>query len=270
MRFRVWRVLTALAIWTGAGLVSPAAAQSDANQQSDPYHPRDPYQTSDMLGMLGSVARQDSMRGTLHPTFWLDIGAAIPVSSFQDRDWTNGFVLQLGHEIWTSGIIGVDGRLGFFFNENSSFNEAQTDSYYSAGPGFAGTPVVSQRHLLVPFSVEVKLEGTNPSFSPFVAAGPSINWSRETTAYQDSTIVLPVAIIGDDWPTDDPGFIPTPGALTAHSVKNNTKIHPGYGARGGIRFRFANSAARLMVSLNSWYERSHPISVVGAYISFGI
>lgn len=282
MRFRVWAGLTTVALGMSAGFAAPAAAQEEPTAQAETSVPAepvqeqppvqlDPYQTGDVLGMVESVALQDYALGKLKPTFWFDIGTSLPTGTFSDRNWTNGFALQIGSEFWSSGLFGVDGRLGVFLNEDSRFNEAQSDSFYSAPGGISnGGPVVSRRHLLAPFSVEFKLDTQRAGLSPFISFGPSINWSRESTAYQDSSAMTYIIYVDDGWPTDETVASPQPGALTAHSVKNVTKIHPGYGGTAGFRFRFANTASRLMVTLNTWYERSAPISVIGAFISFGL
>jgi len=190
-----------------------------------------------MLGMIHSITRPEVFEREQSASFWFDVGANFPMGSFQNRQWTNGFSLQLGHKVWHSGgLLNVDGVLGFFLNEDSRFNEAQSRAYYDAGGTLTtGGPVESHRHLLVPFSVELKLEGQNPALSPFVSLGPSLNWARETTAWQDSTLVLPVIYVSDDWPADEVASIPTPGALSTQAVKNVTKIHPGYAARAGFR-----------------------------------
>lgn len=290
MRFRaLWALAVATAL-TGAGLAGSVSAQSDETppegtsmqteaqaQPADPTigtmaNPANPYQNGNMMGMVHSITRAEIREYEQSARFWFDIGANFPTGSFEERNWTNGFSLQVGSRFWSSGgIFNVDGVFGVFMNEDSRFNEMETERFYAAGPGISnGGPVEGHRHLLVPFSVELKLEGQNPSFSPFFSVGPSINWSRETAVWQDSTRFLQDLQFIDDWPADDYIPSPRPGALSAHSVKNITKIHPGYAARGGIRFRLANSAARLMVTTNSWYERSHPLTMFGAFISFGI
>jgi hypothetical protein len=258
MRFRIWAGLTSVALGMSAGYADSVAAE------------RDPWQTGDMIGMVEAVTRTDPVTGPLKPTFWFDIGAALPTGSFNQRQWTNGFALQMASEFWSSGMFAVDGRLGAFFNEASRYNEAQTDSFYNAGPGYAGGPLASQRHLLVPFSIEFKVESKNPDLAPFISFGPSINWARESTAYQDSTQIATILYVGDNWPTDEKDSEPPTYALSAQSVKNNTKINPGYAGTLGTRFRFNNTYSRLMLTLNTWYERSHPVSMVGAFISFGL
>ena len=130
MRFRVLRTLSALAFSMSAGLVSTAVAQTDGDMAGGSadsvWH--DPYQTSNMMGMLHSVASQDPTYSSAKPTFWLDIGAGMPVGTFEERGWTNGFILQLGHEFWSSGLFGINGQLGFFFNEDSRFNERRAEA----------------------------------------------------------------------------------------------------------------------------------------------
>jgi hypothetical protein len=292
MRFRGLWAIAALTAMLGAGLANPLHAQSDDTSQDAPdmettttppppppdptigtmANPANPYQSGDMLGMIHSITRPEVRELEMAPTFWFDIGANFPMATFQDRQWTNGFSLQVGSRFWSSGgLFNVDGVLGVFLNEDSRFNEGQTQDFYYAGPSLSnGGPVESHKHLLVPFSVELNLEGTNPDFSPFGSIGPSINWSRETTVWQDSTLITQEQFFIDNWPTDDYGYLPHPGALTAHSAKNITKFHPGYAARAGLRFRLANSQARLMATLNTWYERSHPLTTLGAFFSFGL
>jgi len=290
MRFRAFWTLAVATALMGTGLAGSVSAQSDETspdgtsmqteaqaQPVDPTigtmaNPANPYQNGNMMGMVHSITRPEIREYEQSARFWFDIGANFPMATFQDRQWTNGFSLQVGSRFWSSGgIFNVDGVLGVFMNEDSRFNELETERFYAAGAGLTnGGPVESHRHLLVPFSVELNLEGQDPAFSPFFAIGPSINWSRETAVWQDSTQHIQDIRFIDEWPTDDYLSVPNPGALSAHSVKNITKIHPGYAARGGIRFRLANSAARLMVTMNSWYERSHPLTVLGGFISFGL
>jgi len=253
MRFRPWLFLAALVLST-TGSVAPASAAGSG---------------FDQMGMIRDV--QDGLRTVPRtPTQWLDLGVALPVGTFDDRNWDPGMLIRWSDKVWEEGPFGLVGSLGLMFNDDTRFNEAQVDS--SANGGFGSyIPIDQHRHVSVPLAIELHLEpAMQGSWSPFIAVGPAVQWTHE-------------ALVREEWvqitsTTENNVFavpIPTPGqpVPVATEALNKTHFHPGWQARGGLRFKVGTGAnplhMRLTGSGNVWYEHSRPLVVVGGSLSFG-
>lgn len=255
MRFRQWLTLSGLvAVLALAAL--PAAAQDSG---------------FDQVKIVSHIAQQ--IPEPVNPTRqWLDIGASLPMTTFDDRGWDPGLLLRWNQEVWTDGSASIVGSLGLAFNDMSRFNEGQIDNAYDAGfDGMDTVSVYSQHHVAVPFAVELQLEPARlAEWSPFVALGPAVQYTYESQARERYYVVDDA---GEDFVVPLPSWDGPPPALVADRVVSKTHFHLGFQLRGGIRFNAGHAdnplRMRLTATWNTWYEHDRPLSMLGAAVSFG-
>lgn len=229
----------------------------------------------DQIKIISSVANQ--LPESVNPARqWLDIGVSLPMSTFKDRSWDPGLLLRWNQEVWTNGSASIVGSLGLAFNDASRFNEAQIDNAYAAGfDGVDTVSIYSSYHVGIPFAMELQLEPARQGeWSPFIAFGPAVQYTNESNVRQRyyyigegdyEAFVVPMLVSGDSV-----SYAP---ALIADRDLNKTHFHLGAQVRGGLRFNAGPAdkplRMRLTATWNVWYEHDHPLSMVGAALSFG-
>jgi hypothetical protein len=256
MRYRSWLLLTLL-VSTVVVMAGPAAAQSGGYGNSD--------QAQMMSTMGASLAPEPHHR----PAQWLDVGISLPIAEFNSRGWDPGFTLRWSHEFLQRDSYSILGSLGFNWNNETHFNEAQTNQNFQRPLGTQQGPVESLKWWGVPYSFELQWEptGTKPN-SFFVSLGPAGQVTRESKVLQESvlfsaeggdSLVVPIIIQGE--------------ALSATQAINKTKFNPGYVVHAGFRGRVGGGKnplyMRIIGGWNVWYERGAPISLITAALSFG-
>jgi hypothetical protein len=256
MRFRQWLMLSGL-VAVLALTALPAAAQNTG---------------FDQVKIISDLTRQ--LPEPVNPTReWLDIGTSLPVGTFDDRGWDPGLLLRWNQEVWTDGAASIVGSLGLAFNDMSRFNEEQIDNAFDAGfDGMDTVSVYSSHHVGIPFAVELQLEPSRQGeWSPFVAVGPAVQYTNESAVRQRYYPVVYEDYVPFVCPVST--YTPPSPALVADRKLNKTHFHLGFQLRGGLRFNAGNVdnplRMRLTATWNAWYEHSHPISMVGAALSFG-
>ena len=253
MRYRWWLVL---AILVGSStLTVPVGAQDD-----------NPYANVDQEQMLEDMAEGFAEPPRMRPSQWLDVGLSLPVSTFNSRDWTPGFIVQWNQDFLIRDDFSIFGSLGAAWNNDTRYNESQTDSLVSGAPS-----VMSRKHLGIPASIQLQFEPFGKKHSaPFISAGPAIQWNRERVTTQEYKSPIPQPREPNSrFRLPDPG---EDGLVTTSNVQK-TKFNPGYAVYAGFRTRVGEGThplhMRIRAGWNVWYERAHPISMISATLSFG-
>lgn len=254
MRFRPWLALAVLVAVTALTAL-PAAAQDPGFDQVRII--------SDLTSKLPEVYNPKRS--------WLDIGVSLPMSTFDDRGWDPGLLLRWNQEVWTNGSASIVGSLGLAFNDMSRYNEAQLDNAYDAGfEGIDTVTVYSSHHVGIPFAMELQLEPARlDEWSPFIAAGPAVQWTHESAA---RARYYAVTDAGEGWVVPMSRW-DAPTGLIADQTISKTRFHLGFQVRGGLRANVGPEdnpiGMRLTATWNVWYEHDRPISFVGGALSFG-
>jgi hypothetical protein len=258
MRYRSWLLLSLLAA-SAVMMAGPAAAQSGG------------YGTSDQIGMVSTM--QSSLAPAPHhrPDRWLDVGTVLPITEFQDRGWTAGFGLRFTQEFVQRSSYSLLGSLGLNWVNMTRFNEQQTDANFERPLGQPQGPVESVKWLGVPYSLEIQWEPTAESRNSFFfSGGPAGQITRESKTLQESLI--------RDWTysvDERQDYLVTGSgeALYTTQAINKTKFNLGYvlhaGFRGKVGGGYDPLYMRIVAGWNVWYERSAPVSMITAALSFG-
>jgi hypothetical protein len=266
MRFRPWLLPAVLVMLA----VAPTVRADEDNPAV--YNPH-PYQANSAFDQKGLIAELQSQikEPYISPRHWLDIGVALPTGGFKDRNFEPGLMIRWSERVWREGPFSLVGSASMLFNDDSRFNESQVDASYAGGFN-SFIPIVSHRHILFPFAVELHLEpASEDSWSPFFSAGPSIQWSHEVQVRQtwsqlsDTSGTVKQFVV----PFINPGA-PVP---LADQALTKTHFHPGVQGQAGLRFRMGHGSnplhMRLTASGNVWYDHSAPQTIVSGSMSFG-
>jgi len=267
MRFRPW-LLPALLVLIAAAPVARADDDQPAVYNPHPWAANSSFDQKALITELQTQIKEPYMS----PRHWLDLGIAMPVGNFKDRNWDPGLMVRWSERVWREDAFSLVGSAGFLFNDDSRYNEAQVDAAYAGGFD-SFIPIYSHRHIAFPFAVELHLEpASEDSWSPFVSAGPAVQWTHESQVRQNWYV------LSDSSGANTKEFVvpftapPAPTPL-ADQVLTKNHFHPGVQAQAGLRFRMGHGAnplhMRLTASGNVWYEHSNPETIVSGSLSFG-
>ncbi|HKA24345.1 MAG TPA: hypothetical protein VKF80_05155 [Candidatus Eisenbacteria bacterium] len=268
MRFRPWLLPAVLMML----VVAPSARADEDNPAV--YNPH-PYQANSAFDQkaLISELQGKAMEPYVSPKHWFDIGVALPEGNFKDRNWDPGLMLRWSERVWREGPFSLVGSMGFLFNDDTRFNESQVDGSYAGGFD-SFIPIESHRHISFPFAVELHLEpASEDSWSPFVSAGPAIQWTHEVQVRQVYAILADSSSSGNNGTFVVPFTSPAAPVPLAEQILTKSHFHPGLQGQAGLRFRMGHGSnplhIRLAASANVWYEHSNPETIVSGSMSFG-
>ena len=267
MRFRPW-LLPAMLVMLAAAPAARADDDQPALYNPHPFAASTAFDQKALIAQLQAQAREPYMS----PRHWFDLGVALPVGNFSDRNWDPGLMIRWSERVWREGAFSIVGSAGFLFNDDTHFNEDQVNAAYQGGFD-SFVPIYSRRHIAFPFAVELHLEpASEDSWSPFISAGPSVQWTHEVQVRQQWYVLTDTSGANTKEfvvPFLNPSA-PTPLADQALTM---THFHPGVQGQAGLRFRMGHGSnplhMRLTASINAWYEHSNPESIVSGSLSFG-
>jgi hypothetical protein len=250
-----WFVPVSLLVLALAAVAQPVSAQVSIIE-------RDPMDLgTDQLSALRSVG-EDMLYPPHYPDYWMDIGGSFPVGALEDSDLDPGLLLRFSHQFWRRESLGLVGSLGFHFQNDTYFNEAQEEASVIGGDelwrAYIATPATIEVQVAVP-----QIAGV----SPFVSFGPGVVWSHHnltTSAVNNG--------VGD---ADTVLFIGPGGeqGISPYVIETSTHFNLGWAARAGLQFRVSNAShplyLRLVASGTTYYHHKAPRTLIGAAFSLG-
>jgi len=257
--------LIALAL---AAMVAPAGA-------SESIVDRPPMDLgSNQTGTLTQVS-QDLLDYSPVRPWWFDAGVSYPTGTLQDSNVDPGLLLRFNHELWKDESLAIVGSLGFYFGNDSYFNDAQEEIALNAPittSGYSGIDIQSRYYMATPAMLSLQIAPfSDGSISPVFALGPGIVWSHESTVTSAVNNGVGSVSLLD---TTNPLITGPYGEqeISPYGVRSRTAFNLGWEAKAGIGFRMSSGPEplwmRLVATGTTYYVHTAPRTLLGFAASF--